>query len=117
MLYKLSLRSANDKIALAKFSLQLLDRYYFLKTKSLTVEGKFRANIKFLRNCTLLIVKSQSNYYLRAIQRLFAGKFGGSIISQFIPAGILCGDLPMDKYVGYFILMCTGFWFKRFEGA
>ncbi|CAI4773808.1 BAF_collapsed_G0053620.mRNA.1.CDS.1 [Saccharomyces cerevisiae] len=82
MLYKLSLRSANDKIALAKFSLQLLDRYYFLKTKSLTVEGKFRANIKFLRNCTLLIVKSQSNYYLRAIQRLFAENSEGQLLAN-----------------------------------
>ena len=82
MLYKVSLRPVNDKLALAKFSLQLLDRYYSIKAKSFTGKDRFRANTKFLRNCALLVIKSQSSYYLGIIQRLFAENSEGQLLAN-----------------------------------
>ncbi|CAI4052369.1 hypothetical protein SKDZ_15G4820 [Saccharomyces kudriavzevii ZP591] len=80
MLYNLSLRPVNDKIALAKFSLQLLDHYYFLKAKSFTGKEEFQSNPKFLRNCAFLVAKSQSNYYLKVMQGLFTENFEGQLL-------------------------------------
>ncbi|KOG96822.1 Mne1p [Saccharomyces eubayanus] len=82
MLYSISLRRANDKIALAKFSLQLLDRYYYLKTNSFTGKKKFQSNPKFLRNCGLLAVKSESIYYLKAMQELFRENAEGPLLTS-----------------------------------
>lgn len=82
MLYKVSLQPVKDKTALAKFSLQLLDRYFLLIAESFTGEQKFRANTKFLRNCALLVIKSQSNYYLDAIQRLFAKHLKSQLLAN-----------------------------------
>ncbi|CAI4065296.1 hypothetical protein SUVZ_08G3680 [Saccharomyces uvarum] len=82
MLYSISLRRVNDKIALAKFSLQLLDRYYFLKTNSFTGKKKFQSNARFLRNCGLLVVKSESTYYLEAMQELFRENAEGPLLAS-----------------------------------
>lgn len=80
MLYNISLRPVNDKIALAKFSLQLLDHYYFLKAKAFTGKEEFQSNPKFLRNCAFLVAKSQSNYYLKVMQGLFTENSEGQLL-------------------------------------